>query len=149
MTHNDSIMNHCPHCDSLCLLSQSEVDTAQAANKAVAITCHQCNAQFGLEHNCPTGTKPARRAEMKIVNCPSCKMAITIPTRLSGDMKIDLFCPLCDNKIQQGDQDNQAAKTPSHNKPRRNNTSRHRLRRQALLPKSTMIMPASQTATPA
>ena len=40
MTHNDSIMIHCPHCDSLCLLSQSEVDTAQAANKAVAITCH-------------------------------------------------------------------------------------------------------------
>ena len=62
MTHNDSIMNHCPHCDSLCLLSQSEVDMAQAANKAVAITCHQCNAQFGLEHNCPTDTKPARPA---------------------------------------------------------------------------------------
>ena len=113
MTHNDSIMNHCPHCDSLCLLSQSEVDTAQAANKAIAITCHQCNAQFGLEQNCPTDIKPARPAAMKIVNCPSCKMAITIPTRLSGDMKIDLFCPLCDNKIQQGDQNNQAAKTPA------------------------------------
>ena len=65
MTHNDSIMNHCPHCDSLCLLSHSEVDAAQAANKAVAITCHQCNAQFGLEHNRPTGTKrcPTRRDE--------------------------------------------------------------------------------------
>ena len=113
MTHNDSIMNHCPHCDSLCLLSQSEVDTAQAANKAVAITCYQCNAQFGLEHNCPTGTKPARPAEMKIVDCPSCKMAITIPTRLSSDAKIDLFCPLCDSAIQQADQDNQAATTPN------------------------------------
>jgi len=113
MTHNDSIMNHCPHCDSLCLLSQSEVDTAQAANKAVAITCHQCNAQFGLEHNCPTGTKPARPAEMKIVDCPSCKMAITIPTRLSSDAKIDLLCPLCDSAIQQGDQDNQTATTPN------------------------------------
>jgi hypothetical protein len=113
MTHNDSIMNHCPHCDSLCLLSQSEVDIAQAANKAVAITCHQCNAKFGLEHNCPTDIKPARPAAMKIVNCPSCKMAITIPTRLSGDMRIDLFCPLCDNKIPQGDQNNQAAKTPA------------------------------------
>ena len=65
MTHNDSIMNHCPHCDSLCLLSQSEVDMAQATNKAVAITCHQCNAQFGLEHNCPTDTKPARPAGKK------------------------------------------------------------------------------------
>ena len=108
MTHNDSIMNHCPHCDSLCLLSQSEVDMAEAANKAVAVTCHQCNAQFGLEHNCPAGTKPARPAKMKIVDCPSCKMAITIPTHHSGDMKIDLFCPLCDSEIQQGDQDDQA-----------------------------------------
>ena len=43
MTHNDSIMNHCPHCDSLCLLSQSEVDMAQAANKCVgaAATKHE------------------------------------------------------------------------------------------------------------
>ena len=117
MTHNDSIMNHCPHCDSLCLLSQSEVDMAQATNKAVAITCHQCNAQFGLEHNCPTGTKPARPAEMKIIDCQSCKMAITIPTRLSGDAKIDLFCPLCDSEIQQVDQDDQATKTPAITTP--------------------------------
>ncbi len=113
MTNNDSIMNHCPHCDSLCLLSQSEVDTAQAANKAVAITCHQCNGQFGLEHNCPTGTKPARPAAMKIIDCPSCKMAITIPTRLSRDVKINLFCPLCDSEIQQAGSDNQAATTPT------------------------------------
>jgi hypothetical protein len=113
MTHNDNIMHHCPHCDSLCLLSQSEVDTAQAANKAVAITCHQCNGQFGLERNCPTGTKPARPAAMKTVDCPSCKMAITIPTRLSGDVKIDLFCPLCDSKIQQASPDNQAATIPA------------------------------------
>ena len=90
---------------------------AQAANKAVAITCHQCNAQFGLEHNCPTDTKPARPAAMKIVDCPSCKMAITIPTRLSGDAKSDLFCPLCDSEIQQGDQDDQAAKTPATTSP--------------------------------
>ena len=113
MTHNDSILNHCPHCDSLCLLSQSEVDKAQAANKAVAITCHQCNGQFGLDHNCPTDTKRARPAEMKIVDCPSCKMAITVPTHLSGDVKIDLFCPLCDSEIQQADPDNQAATTPT------------------------------------
>jgi len=113
MTHNDSIMNHCPHCDSLCLLSQSEVDTAQAANKAVAITCHQCNGKFSLNQNCPTGTKPARPAEMKIVDCPSCKMAITIPIHLSSDVKIDLFCPLCDSEIQQAYPDNQATTTPT------------------------------------
>ena len=113
MTHNDSTINHCPHCDSLCLFSQSEVDTAQATNKAVAITCHQCNGQFGLEHNCPTGTKSARPAAMKIVDCPSCKMAITIPTRLSSDVKIDLFCPLCDSKIQQTSPDNQATTIPA------------------------------------
>ena len=113
MTHNDTIMNHCPHCDSLCLLSQSEVEAAQAANKAVAITCHQCNAQFGLDHNGPTGTKRARPATMKIVDCPACKMAITIPTRLSSDMKIDLFCPLCDSEIQQADLDHQAAPAPT------------------------------------
>lgn len=113
MTNNDSIMNHCPHCDSLCLISQSDVDAAQAANKAVAITCHQCNAQFSLDHNRPTGTKRARPAEMKIVDCPSCKMAITIPTHLSSDGEIDLFCPLCDSKIQQADPENQAATTPT------------------------------------
>ena len=113
MTHNDSIINHCPHCDSLCLLSQSEVDAAQAANKAVAITCHQCDRQFGLDDNCPTDTKRARPAEMKIVDCPSCKMAITVPTHLSGDVKIGLFCPLCDSEIQQADSDNQASTTPT------------------------------------
>ena len=113
MTHNDSIINHCPHCDSLCLLSQIEIDTAQAANKAIAITCHQCNGQFGIDHNCPPGTKRARPAEMKIIDCPSCKMAITVPTHLSSDVKIDLFCPLCDSEIQQADPDNQAATTPA------------------------------------
>jgi hypothetical protein len=113
MTHNDSIMIHCPHCDSLCLLSQSEVDTAQAANKAVAITCHQCNGQFGLDHNCPTDTKRARLAEMKIIDCPSCKMAITIPTHRSSDVKVDLFCPLCNGEIQQADPDNQVTTTPT------------------------------------
>ena len=113
MTHNDSIMNHCPHCDSLCLSSQNEIDKAQAANKAVAITCHQCKGQFGLDHNCPTDTKRARPAEMKIVDCPSCKMAITVPKHLSGDVKVGLFCPLCDSEIQQADLDNQAAATPT------------------------------------
>ena len=114
MTHNDSIMIHCPHCDSLCLLSQSEFDTAKADNKAVAITCHQCDGQFGLDQSCPTtNTKRGRPAEMKIVDCPSCKMAITIPTNLSGDVKIDLFCPLRDSEIQQADPDNQAATTPT------------------------------------
>ena len=113
MTHNDSIMIHCPHCDSLCLLLQSEVGAAHAANKAVAITCHQCNGQFGLDHNCPTDTKRARPAEMEIVDCSSCKMAITVPTHLSGDVKIDLFCPLCDSEIQQADPDNQDTTTPN------------------------------------
>ena len=113
MTHNDSIINHCPHCDSLCLLSQIEIDTAQAANKAIAITCHQCNGQFGLDHNCPTDTKRARPAEMKLVDCPSCKMAITVPTHLSSDVKNDLFCPLCGNEVRQADPDSQAATTPT------------------------------------
>jgi hypothetical protein len=113
MTHNDSIINHCPHCDSLCLLSQSEVDTAQAANKAIAVTCHQCKAQFGLDHSCPTGTKRARTAEMKIIDCPSCKMAITIPTHFSSNVTSDLFCPICDSEIQQADSDNQVTTTPT------------------------------------
>ena len=113
MTHNDSLMNHCPHCDSLCLLSQREVDTAREANKVIAITCHQCNAQFGLDHSCPGDTKRARPAKMKIIDCPSCKKAITIPTHLSSDVKINLFCPLCDGEIQQFDPDNQVATTPT------------------------------------
>ena len=54
---------------------------------------------------------------MKIIDCPSCKMAITIPTRLSGDPKIDLFCPLCDSEIQQVDQDDQTTKTPATTTP--------------------------------
>ena len=111
MTHNDSIMIHCPHCDSLCLLSQSEVDAAQVANKVIAIICHQCNTQFGLDHSYPTDKKRARPADVKIVDCPSCKMAITIPTNLSSDVKIDLFCPLCESKIQQPDLDNQVTTT--------------------------------------
>jgi len=138
MTHNDSIMNHCPHCDSLCLLSQSEVDTAQAANKAIAITCHQCNAQFGLDHSCPPGTKRARPAEMKIIDCPSCKMAITIPTHRSSDMKVDLFCPYATAK---SNRPIQTIRSQQHQP--------HRRRRQVLLPRSTVIMPTSQTATPA
>ena len=113
MTHNDSIINHCPHCDSLCLLSQSEIDTAQAANKAIVITCYQCNAQFGLDHSCPPGTKRARPAEMKIIDCPSCKMAITSPTHRSSDVKVDLFCPLCDDEIKLADPDNQVTTTPT------------------------------------
>ena len=34
-----------------------------------------------------------------------------------GDMKIDLFCPLCDSKIQQGDQDKKVATTPGATTP--------------------------------
>ena len=40
-------------------------------------------------------------------------MAITVPTHLSSDVKIGLFCPLCDSEIKQADPDNQAATTPT------------------------------------
>jgi hypothetical protein len=40
-------------------------------------------------------------------------MAITVPTHRSSDVKVDLFCPLCNGEIQQADPDNQVTTTPT------------------------------------
>jgi len=113
MTNNNTIINHCPNCDSLCLVSQNEVNEAKAAKKVVAISCHQCDTQFGLDHTRPTGTKRGRPAKVTIVDCPSCKIAITIPEHLSDDVTVNLSCPSCNGKIQQSDQGHQPATTPT------------------------------------
>lgn len=101
MIDTDMTVNHCPQCGCLCLLSQSAIAAEQDAGKTVAIACHQCHTQFGLDHNRPTGIKRARSAKMNLTTCPSCKKAISVPDPLPDHLIVDLFCPLCDSQIDQ------------------------------------------------
>ena len=47
--NNDIVMRHCPHCDFICLISKTDIDSARAANKLVSISCHQCHKQFAID----------------------------------------------------------------------------------------------------
>ena len=96
-------MRHCPQCGSVCLLSQSAIAAAEADGRTVAIACHSCNAQFGLDHNRATGTKRARLAKMDIFDCPSCRNPISVPDPLPDPAIVDLVCPLCDCAINPAD----------------------------------------------
>ena len=97
--NNDIVMKHCPHCESICLISKTDIDSSRAANKLVCISCHHCQKQFAIDGEQTKDRKIARPADLKIVICPSCKSQVTVPQQMPDPSTVDLFCPLCDVKI--------------------------------------------------
>ena len=97
--NNDIVMRHCPHCDCICLVSKTDIDSARAANKLVSISCHQCQKQFAIDGEQTKDRKIARPAALEFVTCPSCKKQVTLPDLLPDRSTVDLFCPFCDSKI--------------------------------------------------
>ncbi len=97
--NSDIVMRHCPHCDCICLISKTDIDSARAANKLVSIACHQCQKQFAIDGNQTKDRKIARPAALEFVTCPSCKKQVTLPDLPADRSSVDLFCPLCDSKI--------------------------------------------------
>lgn len=99
MNINEMVIKHCPYCDSLCLISQNKIDTERAAGKTVEIACHQCTKQFSLDGDNLKDIGVGRAANIKLYHCPSCQKPITVPNLLPDLMGADLFCPLCDEKV--------------------------------------------------
>ena len=97
--NNDIVMRHCPHCDCICLISKTDIDSARAANKLVSISCHQCHKQFAIDGDQTKDRKVARPAALKFVTCPSCKKQVTLPDLPPDRSTVDLFCPFCESKI--------------------------------------------------
>ena len=97
--NNDVVMRHCPHCDSICLVSKTDVDLARAANKVVCISCHKCQKQFALDGEQSKDRTIARPADLKLVICPFCKKQVTLPNPLPDRSAVDLFCPFCDCEL--------------------------------------------------
>ena len=97
--NNDIVMRHCPHCDCICLISKTDIDSAQAANKLVSISCHQCHKQFAIDGEQTKDRKIARPAALEFVTCPSCKKQVTLPDLPPDRSTVDLFCPFCESKI--------------------------------------------------
>ena len=97
--NEDIVMRHCPHCDSICLVSKTDIDSARAANKLVCISCHQCQKQFAIDGGKSKDRKIARPADLKLVICPSCKKQVTLPSPLPDRSTVDLFCPFCDGEL--------------------------------------------------
>ena len=97
--NKDILMRHCPHCDCICLISKTDIDSARAANKLVSISCHQCQTQFAIDSDQTTDRKIARPAHLEFVTCSSCKNQVTLPDLLPDRSTVDLFCPFCDSKI--------------------------------------------------
>ena len=97
--NNDIVMRHCPHCDCICLISKTDIDSAQAANKLVSISCHQCHKQFAIDGEQTKDRKIARPATLEFVTCPSCKKQVSLPDLPSDRSTVDLFCPFCESKI--------------------------------------------------
>ena len=93
------VMRHCPHCDCICLISKTDIDSARAANKLVSISCHQCQKQFGIDGDQTKDRKIARPANLEFVTCPSCRKRVTLPDLSPDRASLDLFCPFCDGKI--------------------------------------------------
>ena len=92
-------MRHCPHCDCICLISKTDIDSAQAANKLVSISCHQCQEQFAIDGDQTKDRKIARPAALEFVTCPSCKKQVTLPDLPPDWSTVDLFCPFCESEI--------------------------------------------------
>ena len=97
--NNDIVMRHCPHCDCICLISKTDIDSARAANKLVSISCHQCHKQFAIDGEQTKDRKIARPAALEFVTCPSCKKQVTLPDLPPDRSTVDLFCPFCESKI--------------------------------------------------
>ena len=97
--NNDIVMRHCPHCDCICLISKTDIDSARAANKLVSISCHQCHKQFAIDGEQTKDRKIARPATLEFVTCPSCKKQVTLPDLPPDRSTVDLFCPFCESKI--------------------------------------------------
>ena len=108
--NNDIVMRHCPHCDCICLISKTDIDTARAANKLVSISCHQCHKQFAIDGEQTKDRKIARPAALEFVTCPSCKKQVTLPDLPPDRSTVDLFCPFCESEI---DLDGQKSKGKS------------------------------------
>ena len=108
--NNDIIMRHCPHCDCICLISKTDIDSARAANKIVNISCHQCHKQFAIDGEQTKDRKIARPATLEFVTCPSCKKQVTLPDLPPDRSTVDLFCPFCESKI---DHDGQLSESES------------------------------------
>ena len=97
--NNDIVMRHCPHCDCICLISKTDIDSARAENKSVSISCHQCQKQFAIDGDQTKDRKVARPAALKFVTCPSCKKQVTLPDLPPDRSTADLFCPFCESII--------------------------------------------------
>ena len=97
--NNDIVMRHCPHCDCICLISKTDIDSARAANKSVSISCYQCEEQFAIDGDQTKDRKIARPAALEFVTCPSCKKQVTLPDLPPDRSNVDLFCPFCESKI--------------------------------------------------
>ena len=110
--NNDIVMRHCPHCDCICLISKTDIDSARAANKLVSISCHQCHKQFAIDGEQTKDRKIARPATLEFVTCPSCKKQVTLPNLPPDRSTVDLFCPFCESKI---DHDGQRSEGESSN----------------------------------
>jgi uncharacterized protein YbaR (Trm112 family) len=110
---NDIVMNHCPFCDIVCLVSKTDTDAAEAANKLVCISCHQCQKEFAIDGDQTKDIKTARKANLKIVTCPHCKKPVTIPHPAPDPLKMDLFCPLCNCNLDDDSQKTEDALSQS------------------------------------
>ena len=97
--NNDIVLRHCPHCDCICLISKTDIDSAEAANKLVSISCHQCHKQFAIDGEQKKDRKIARPAALEFVTCTSCKKQVTLPDLPPDRSTVDLFCPFCGSKI--------------------------------------------------
>ena len=102
--NNDIVMRHCPHCDCICLISKTDIDSARAANKLVSISCHQCQEQFAIDGDQTKDRKIARPATLEFVTCPSCKKQVTLPDLTQDRSTLDLFCPFCESEIDHEEQ---------------------------------------------
>ena len=97
--NNDIVIKQCPHCECICLISKTDIESSREANKLVCISCHQCQRQFAIDGEQTKYRKIARPANLKIITCLSCKNQVTVPYPLPDQSTVKLLCPFCNNEI--------------------------------------------------
>ena len=85
---SDMAMYHCPNCDVICAVSESDISKAHADGKIVEISCHKCEHIFPIVGDHKTNDKIGRPAKNSEIFENAIESNSTLPTAPKADKNL-------------------------------------------------------------